>query len=234
VLSSLKPLLIKSAQKAFKVANHRQIISEFMGTALLVCTVVGSGIMAQKLSGGNVGLALLCNAIATGAILFVLIELLGPISGAQFNPVVSLWLTLENKQPSAQTVIFSVAQIAGGIIGAILANAMFDLDPVQISTSFRGGAGQWLAEIVATFGLVLTIAGLAKNKPSTISTAVALYITAAYFFTSSTSFANPAVTIARIFSDSFAGISPISVLPFIFSQLVGMVLAWRTGRYLFA
>jgi glycerol uptake facilitator-like aquaporin len=226
--------LIKSAQKTSKVANYRQIIAELIGTALLVCTVVGSGIMAQKLSGGNVALALLCNAIATGAILFVLIELLGSISGAQFNPVVSLWLTLENKQPAAQTVKFSVAQIAGGIIGAILANAMFDLNSIQISTSFRGGVGQWLAEIVATFGLVLTIAGLAKTKPSTISTAVALYITAAYFFTSSTSFANPAVTIARVFSDSFAGISPISVLPFIVAQLVGMVLAWQTSRYLFA
>lgn len=190
--------------------------------------------MAQKLSGGNVGLALLCNTIATGAILYVLIELFGPISGAQFNPAVSLWLTLDGKQPAAQTVIFSGAQIAGGIIGAILANAMFDLTPVQISTTIRGGTGQWLAEIVATFGLVLTIAGLAKNKPTAIPTAVALYITAAYFFTSSTSFANPAVTIARIFSNTFAGISPASVIPFIVAQLIGMVMAWRASRYLFS
>jgi glycerol uptake facilitator-like aquaporin len=213
---------------------QRKAISEFLGTAILVSTVVGSGIMAQKLSGGNVGLALLCNTIATGAILYVLIELFGPISGAQFNPAVSLWLTLDGKQPAAQTVIFSGAQIAGGIIGAILANAMFDLTPVQISTTIRGGTGQWLAEIVATFGLVLTIAGLAKNKPTAIPTAVALYITAAYFFTSSTSFANPAVTIARIFSNTFAGISPASVIPFIVAQLIGMVMAWRASRYLFS
>ena len=214
--------------------DHRKIISEFLGTAILVGTVVGSGIMAQKLSGGNVVLALLCNAIATGAILYVLIELFGPISGAQFNPAVSLWLTLEGKQPATQTAILSVAQISGGIAGGILANAMFDLSLFQVSTTARGGAGQWLAEIIATFGLVLTIAGLAKNKPSAIPTAVALYITAAYFFTSSTSFANPAVTIARMFSNTFAGISPVSVLPFILAQMVGMVLARRVGRYLFA
>ena len=214
--------------------DHRKIISEFLGTAILVGTVVGSGIMAQKLSGGNVVLALLCNAIATGAILYVLIELFGPISGAQFNPAVSLWLTLEGKQPATQTAILSVAQISGGIAGGILANAMFDLSLFQVSTTARGGAGQWLAEIIATFGLVLTIAGLAKNKPSAIPTAVALYITAAYFFTSSTSFANPAVTIARMFSNTFAGISPVSVLPLILAQMVGMVLARRVGRYLFA
>ena len=213
--------------------DQRQTVSEFLGTAILVATVVGSGIMAQKLSGGNVGLALLCNAIATGAILFVLIELFGPISGAQFNPAVSLWLTLESKQPLTQTMILSVAQIAGGITGGILANAMFDLSLVQISTTARGGASQWLAEIIATFGLVLTIAGFAKKKSSAIPTAVALYITAAYFFTSSTSFANPAVTIARMFSNTFAGISPVSVFPFILAQLLGMVLAWRVGRYIF-
>ena len=214
--------------------NLQKTFAEFLGTALLVATVVGSGIMAQKLSGGNSGLALLCNAIATGAILFVLIELLGPISGAQFNPAVSLWLTLEGRQAANQTAILSIAQILGGSVGAIAANAMFDLQIVQISTTARGGAGQWLAEIIATFGLVLTISGLVKNKPASISTAVALYITAAYFFTSSTSFANPAVAIARMFSDTFAGISPASVLPFIVAQLVGMVLAWRASRFLFA
>ena len=212
----------------------RKIIAEFLGTAMLVATVVGSGIMAQKLCSGNVGLALLCNAVATGAILLVLIELLGPISGAQFNPAVSLWLTLEKKQSAFQTSLFSAAQIAGGITGSLLANAMFDLPLIQISQTARGGAGQWLAEVVATFGLVLTIAGLAKNKPTAIPMAVALYITAAYFFTSSTIFANPAVTIARMFSDTFAGISPISVLPFIVAQAIGMLLAWRIGRFLFA
>ena len=213
---------------------QRKAFAEFSGTAILTATVVGSGIMAQKLSGGNLGLALLCNAIATGAILNVLIELLSPISGAQFNPVVSLWLTLGSEQTASQSIVFSISQIAGGITGCMLTNAMFDLSLMQISTAARGGAGQWLAEIVATFCLVLIIAGLAKNKPSAIPNAVALYITAAYFFTSSTSFANPAVTIARMFSNTFAGISPLSVLPFILAQLAGMVLAWRVGRYLFA
>lgn len=212
---------------------QRKAFAEFLGTAILSATVVGSGIMAQKLSGGNLGLALLCNAIATGAILYVLIELLSPLSGAQFNPVVSLWLSLDNKQTASQSIIFSIAQIAGGIAGCILANAMFDLNLVQISAAARGGAGQWLAEIIATFCLVLIIAGLVKNKPSAVPIAVALYITAAYFFTSSTSFANPAVTIARIFSNTFAGISPVSVFPFIVAQFVGMLLAWRVGRYLF-
>jgi glycerol uptake facilitator-like aquaporin len=212
---------------------RRKALAEFLGTAILVGTVVGSGIMAQKLSGGNIGLALLCNAIATGAILFVLIELLSPISGAQFNPAVSFWMTLENNQSAIQTTIFFVAQITGGIVGSILANAMFELSLVQISTTARGGAGQWLAEIIATFGLILTIAGLAKNKASAVPLAVALYITSAYFFTSSTSFANPAVTIARMFSNTFAGVSPVSVLPFVVAQFVGMLLAWRVGRYLF-
>ncbi len=213
--------------------NLQKALAEFLGTAMLVATVVGSGIMAQKLCGGNVGLALLCNTIATGAILFVLIELLSPISGAQFNPVVSIWLTLENKQTIAQTTIFAIAQIIGGFCGAVLANAMFNLSLIQISTTSREGTGQWLAEIIATFGLVLTIAGLSKTKPSAISSTVALYITSAYFFTSSTSFANPAVTMARMFSDTFAGISPTSVLPFILAQIIGAILAWRVSKILF-
>jgi glycerol uptake facilitator-like aquaporin len=215
------------------MTDPRKIFAEFLGTAILVATVVGSGIMAEKLSGGNIGLALLCNAIATGAILYVLIELLGPISGAQLNPAVSLWLSLEGKHSPSQTLTFAAAQTVGGISGAVLANAMFDLPIAQFSTTARGGAGQWLAEIIATFGLVLTIAGLAKNRPAAIPTAVALYITSAYFFTSSTSFANPAVTIARMFSNTFAGISPISAIPFIIAQLVGMMLAWRVSRHLF-
>ena len=213
--------------------NLQKILAEFLGTALLVATVVGSGIMAQKLSGGNIGLALLCNAIATGAILYVLIELLGPVSGAQFNPAVSLWLTLEGKQLVAQSITFAIAQIAGGIVGAILANAMFDLPLFQISSTVRGGAGQWLAEIIATFGLVLIIAGLAKNRSSAIPTAVALYITSAYFFTSSTSFANPAVSISRMFSNTFAGITPESIMPFIAAQLIGAIIAWRVSKILF-
>ena len=212
----------------------RKLAAEFLGTALLVAAVVGSGIMAQRLAGGNVALALLCNAIATGAILYVLIELFGPVSGAQFNPAVSLWLTLSGKQALSQTAVYAAAQVAGGILGAMLANAMFGLPSVQIATTVRGGAGQWLAELVATFGLVLVIAGLSKSKPASISTAVALYITSAYWFTSSTSFANPAVTIARMFSDTFVGIAPASATPFIAAQLLGLLLAWQSAKYLFA
>ena len=179
-------------------------------------------------------MALLCNAIATGAILYVLIEIFGPVSGAQFNPAISLWLTLGGKQALSQTAVYAAAQVAGGILGAMLANAMFGLPSVQIATTVRGGAGQWLAELVATFGLVLVIAGLSKSKPASISTAVALYITSAYWFTSSTSFANPAVTIARMFSDTFVGIAPASATPFIAAQLLGLLLAWQSAKYLFA
>ncbi len=208
----------------------RNLFAEGLGTALLTIAVIGSGIMAERLSGGNVGVALLANAIATGATLYVLISILGPISGAQFNPVVSLWLTLTGKQALGVTSAFAVAQVVGGCVGAVLANLMFELPAFQVASTVRSGGGQWLGEAVATFGLILTIAASLRFKPENVASAVALYITGAYWFTSSTSFANPAVTVARMFSDSFAGISPASVLPFIASQLAGMALAigaWR-------
>ena len=208
----------------------RKIFAEALGTAMLVIAVVGSGIMAERLSGGNTGVALLANTIATGAALYVLISILGPVSGAQFNPAVSLWLTLTGKQPLSTTTTFAIAQIFGGSFGAVVANLMFDLAALQISGTSRGGTGQWLGECVATFGLILTIAASLRHRPENLAAAVALYITGAYWFTSSTSFANPAVTVARIFSDSFAGISPASVLPFIVAQLTGMAAAigaWR-------
>lgn len=209
---------------------QRRLFAEALGTALLIIAVVGSGIMAERLSGGNTGVALLANAIATGAALYVLITVFGPISGAQFNPAVGLWLTLTGKQPLPTTFSFAAVQIAGGIIGAIIANLMFDLPAIQVSEKLRDGAGQWLGEVVATFGLILTIAGTLRHRPENIAVVVALYITGAYWFTSSTSFANPAVTLARMFSDTFAGISPASVLPFIVAQLAGMAAAigaWR-------
>jgi glycerol uptake facilitator-like aquaporin len=208
----------------------RKIFAEALGACLLIIAVVGSGIMGAKLAGGNTAIALLANAIATGAALYVLISILGPISGAQLNPAVGLWLTLSGKQSAATTTAFAIAQTAGGIVGAIAANLMFDLPAIQISDTARGGMGQWMGEVVATFGLILTIAASLRFKPDAVAQTVALYITGAYWFTSSTSFANPAVTVARVFSDTFAGISPVSVIPFIVAQLAGMALAigaWR-------
>jgi glycerol uptake facilitator-like aquaporin len=211
----------------------RQSLAEALGTALLVCAVVGSGIMAENLSGGNVGLALLANAIATGAALYVLITVFGPLSGAQFNPIVSVWLGLTAQQPVMKTTYYIVAQIIGGCLGAVLANAMFDLDILQVSNKLRGGYGVLLGEVVASFGLIFMLSSVLKFQPQNVASSVALYITAAYWFTSSTSFANPAVSIARMFSNSFAGIAPASVLPFVLAQFAGMalaILAWRVLR----
>jgi glycerol uptake facilitator-like aquaporin len=178
--------------------DNRVIIAEALGTAFLVAAVVGSGIMAERLSGGNIGVALLANAIATGATLYVLVSLFGPVSGAQFNPVVSIWLSLGGRQNWSLSAVLSVAQIVGGITGCCIANIMFDLPALSLSNTVRGGAGQWVGEAIATFGLMLMIAGIGKNAPERLPAAVALFITAAYWFTSSTSFANPAVTIARM------------------------------------
>jgi glycerol uptake facilitator-like aquaporin len=210
--------------------NWRKLLAEGLGTMLLVIAVVGSGIMAERLSAGKGAVALLANAIATGAALCVLIRIFAPLSGAQFNPAVGLWLSFSKQQSFATTANFGMAQVLGGMLGAVLANLMFDLPAWQISGTARGGAGQWLGEFIATFGLILTIAAVRRDRPEAIATSVALYITAAYWFTSSTSFANPAVTVARMFSDTFAGISPASVLPFIVAQLAGMATAigaWR-------
>lgn len=214
----------------------RRAASECLGTAFLLATVVGSGIMAAKLAGGNDALALLCNTLPTGAILVVLIVILGPVSGAHFNPAVSLAFALERALPWRTAGLYVVAQVVGGIIGVWVAHLMFGLPVWQLSTTARSGGGQWLAEAVATLGLLLTIFGCAAHKSEATPFAVGLYIAAAYWFTASTSFANPAVTIARSLSDTFAGISPQGVPMFIACQCAGMLAAlvlarwlWRTG-----
>jgi glycerol uptake facilitator-like aquaporin len=210
----------------------RRAFSEFLGTALLLATVVGSGVMAERLAGGNVALALLGNTLPTGAILVVLILAFGPLSGAHFNPVVSLVFALRGELAWRDAAIYLVCQIAGGILGVLAAHAMFDLPLWQISQTVRSGGGQWFAEGVATFGLVLTILLCLRNAAASIPYAVGLYITAAYWFTASTSFANPAVTIARSLSNTFAGIAPAGVIAFILSQLCGGLIAMIAVRWL--
>ena len=205
---------------------------EWLGTTFLLAAVVGSGIMAQKLSGGNVALALLCNTIATGAILVVLILMFGPISGAHFNPAVTLAFALRGETPWTDAALYIVAQIAGAIIGVWIAHLMFELPVLQLSLTVRTGAGQWLAEAVATFGLLLTILGVVSRTPTAVPYAVGLYIISAYWFTASTSFANPAVTIARSLSDTFAGIAPHGVPAFIAAQLFGATVALALSHWL--
>jgi len=204
------------AQRAF---------AEWLGTAFLLAAVVGSGIMAAKLSGGNVALALLCNTIATGAILVALILTFAAMSGAHFNPAVTLAFALRGETAWRDAAIYIAAQITGAIIGVWVAHLMFELPLLQLSLTQRSGAGQWLAEAVATFGLLLTILGVASRTPAAVPYAVGLYITSAYWFTASTSFANPAVTIARSLSDTFAGIAPQGVPAFIAAQIAGALLA---------
>jgi glycerol uptake facilitator-like aquaporin len=203
----------------------QRLVAEWLGTAFLLAAVVGSGIMAQKLAGGNIALALLCNTIPTGAILVVLILIFGPLSGAHFNPAVTLAFACRGELPWALAGLYIVAQIAGGIAGVWLAHLMFELPLWQSSLTVRTGSGQWLAEGVATFGLLLTIFGCVARAPAAVPYAVGLYITSAYWFTASTSFANPAVTIARSLSDTFAGIAPGGVAAFIGAQLAGAALA---------
>jgi glycerol uptake facilitator-like aquaporin len=210
----------------------RRLLAECLGTAFLLATVIGSGIMATQLAGGNIALALLCNAVATGAMLVMLITILGPVSGAQLNPAVSLVMALDRRLAWAVVVPYIAAQLAGAILGVWLAHAMFDLPLLQLSTTIRTGPGQWLGEIIATFGLVLTILGCIAQAPKTTPVAVGLYILAAYWFTSSTSFANPAVTIARALSDTFAGIAPTDAPAFIAAQLVGALLGLAAARLL--
>jgi len=199
----------------------RRLAAEFLGTAFLLATVIGSGIMAQRLSGGNAALALLCNTLPTGAILSVLILIFGPISGAHFNPAVSLAFASRGMLAAKEAPIYIAAQIAGALVGVWVAHLMFEVPLWQLSTTVRVGSGQWLAEAIAAFGLLLTIFGCVAHVPGAVAYAVGLYITAAYWFTASTSFANPAVTIARAFSDTFAGIAPGGVLAFIIAQLIG-------------
>ena len=199
--------------------------SEFLGTMFLVATVIGSGIMAETLSGGNVALALLANTIATGAILYVIINMFGPISGAHFNPVVSMVMMMQKALPLKDTFFYILFQILGGIIGAWLAHFMFDLDILQLSEKSRSGIHQYGAEVIASFGLLMTILMGVRYRAEAVPAMVGLYITAAYWFTASTSFANPAVTIARTFSNSFAGIHYADTGPFILAQVIGAVLA---------
>ena len=213
------------AQRAF---------SEWLGTAFLLAAVVGSGIMAQKLAGGNDALALLCNTLPTGAILAVLILVFGPLSGAHFNPAVSIGFALRGELAWSAAAIYIVAQVLGGLVGVWVAHLMFELPVWQFSITERTGPGQWLAEAVATFGLLLTVFGCVSRRAQSVPYAVGLYITAAYWFTASTSFANPAVTIARSLSDTFAGIAPAGVAAFIAAQLAGALAAVGVSRWLWS
>ncbi len=209
----------------------RKLAAEGLGTAFLLATVVGSGIMAAKLAGGNIAIALLGNTIPTGAILVVLISTLGPISGAHFNPLVSLASLINRSMKPGEVTAYIAVQIIGALLGVFIAHAMFDLPLLQVSTTMRSGGAKWLAEVVASFGLLTVIFLSVRNAPQQVAMNVGLYITAAYWFTASTSFANPAVTLARSFSDTFTGIRPEDVLGFVVAQLIGAALAVAGDRW---
>lgn len=211
----------------------RRLVAEGVGSFFLFATVIGSGIMAENLSDGNDAVALLANTIATGAILFVLITMLAPISGAHMNPAVSLVAASRHELAWRDAAAYVVTQIAFGILGAWAAHLMFDLPTLQLSAKARAGLGQWTGEAIATFGLILTILGTVRNRPTRVPASVALYITAAYWFTSSTSFANPAITIARSLSDTFAGIAPVNVPSFVVAQFLGAASAAFVASRLF-
>ena len=210
----------------------RRLVAEALGTLLLVATVIGSGIMADRLTDDG-ALALLGNTLPTGAILVVLITIFGPISGAHFNPVVTMVFALQGKMRGA-TLPYVAAQLVGGILGTLLAHAMFDLPLLQLSQTHRSGTGQWLAEAVATFGLIATILGGLRFRPEGVPWLVGLYITAAYWFTASTSFANPAVAVARALTASFAGISPGDVPAFVLAEIAGALIAAALMGWLLA
>ena len=223
----------EDARSLLRPSVGRALAAEALGTALLVATVVGSGIMAEKLAGGNVAVALLGNTIPTGAILYVLITVFGPVSGAHFNPAVTLVFALRRELGWSRVLPYMVAQIGGGIFGTVTAHAMFALPLLQASQHVRTGPAQWLSEGLATFALVLAILGTLRAKPDRVPAIVALVIVAAYWFTASTSFANPAVTIARSLSDTFAGIAPPDVPAFVVAQLSGAIAAlWVSDRVL--
>lgn len=211
----------------------RTLLAEFLGTALLLTTVIGSGIMGEMLSGGNTAIALLGNTIPTGAILIVLITIFGPISGAHFNPAVTFAFLLRGEIAIGLAAAFILTQILGGISGVWVAHLMFDLEVMQTSTTARAGLAQGFSEVVATFGLVLIIFGGLRHRADAVPTLVGLYITAAYWFTASTSFANPAVTIARTLSDTFAGIHPANAPLFIAMQFLGAIIAVGAAAVLF-
>jgi len=211
----------------------RRVAAEGLGSFFLFATVIGSGIMAERLSGGNVAVALLGNTLATGAMLFVLITMLGPISGAHMNPAVSLVAASRRELGWSDAAAYIAAQLAFGILGAWTAHVMFDLPLLQLSVKARTGLGQEVGELIATFGLILTILGTVRFRRQWVPASVALYISAAYWFTSSTSFANPAITVARSLSNTFAGIAPHDVPMFIVAQLIGAALAALVARLLF-
>jgi len=210
----------------------RRLIAEALGTLLLLAAVVGSGIMAQRLAGGNDAIALLCNTVATGTALVVLITVFAPLSGAHFNPAVTLYFAIRREITWRNAVTYTVVQISAAIAGVWLAHVMFGIPVMEVSRKLREGPSQWLSELVATFGLLLTIAGCAR-KPDTTPALVGLYISAAYWFTASTSFANPAVTLARSLTDSFAGIAPASVPGFLCGQIVAVLAVYPVACYLF-
>lgn len=216
------------------VSLLRKLTAEAIGTALLLATVVGSGIMAENLAGGNVALALLGNTIPTGAILVVLILMFGPISGAHFNPAVTVAFAIRKDISVATASLYIAVQIAAAIVGVLLAHAMFDLTLIQASSNARTGGAQWLSEGVAAFGLVFAILGTLHWGTRVVAATVGLYITAAYWFTASTSFANPAVTIGRALTDSFSGILPAHAPAFVAAQLAGGVVAVLLANWLFA
>ena len=220
--------------KPDRPALARRIAAEAVGSFFLFACVIGSGIMGARLAGGNDAIALLGNTLATGAILFVLITVLGPISGAHMNPAVSLVAASRGELTWRDSALYILAQLAFGILGAWAAHRMFDLPTLQLSMKARGGLGKALGEAIATFGLILTILGAVRYRREWVAPSVALYITAAYWFTSSTSFANPAITVARSLTNTFAGIAPHDVPMFIIAQLIGASAAAIFGRWLFA
>ena len=203
----------------------RRLVAELIGTAFLLAVVVGSGIMGESLAGGNTAIALLGNTLATGAILMVLILIFGPISGAHFNPAVTLSFLIQGAISRRDALLYVLVQILGAFAGAMVAHVMFEQPLLAASTNTRTGLGQWTGEFVATFGLIATILGCVRFNLNLVAPAVALYISSAYWFTSSTSFANPAVTIARAFTDTFSGIAPHHVPAFLFAEIAGALLA---------
>ena len=216
-----------------QVTITQRLLAEGLGTALLLATVVGSGVMGQSLSGGTVAIALLANSIATGAMLVVLIVIFGPISGAHFNPAVSAVMLVRGELTKSLFGGYLAAQIVGAVLGVFAAHAMFALPILEISTRLRSGPAQWFAEAAATFGLLVTILGTLRARPEAVPFTVGLYITAAYWFTASTSFANPAVTLARSLTDTFAGIAPAGVPAFVVAQLAGAAAALAAAHGLF-
>lgn len=221
------------AANMVEFSRAQRLGAEALGSFFLFATVVGSGIMAESLAGGNIAIALMGNTLATGAILFVLIAILAPISGAHFNPAVTFVMVLRKELSLFDGALFVAMQIIGGLIGVWAAHIMFELPVFQLSEKVRTGSGQWLGELIATFGLLFTILGTIRFRPDWVAPAVGLYISAGYWFTSSTSFANPAITVGRAFSNSFAGIAPANVIGFVTAQIAGAMLAWIVTRWLF-